>query len=320
MKIRRLMMLTLLIISGLHPFVFGELVEKIYAVVNGELITYSELKNAELEMTRVLAQQYKDEELKAQIDKMKKDLLDRLIDQKVILSFAREKNYDVDGNIEMIIKNIKKENNINSDEELQNAIAAQGMDYQEWKKQLKESHIQQRFIYQEIGAKLNIDNAAIMDYYKKNAEKYTTKAQYELNCIFLKKDNYPTDDAIKAKMSAIDAEMVQNGFIEAAKKYSELPVADNNYYLGDFKKGELDPKIEEAASVLKKDEHSPWINSDTGWYMIQLVKYTEPKLAEYKDVRDEIEDELRQKEQDAKMGEFIQQLKKQSHIQIYEKQ
>ncbi len=55
-----------------------ELVEKIYAVVNGELITFSELRNAEIEMSRLLAQQYKGEELNSEIKKMKSTLLDRL--------------------------------------------------------------------------------------------------------------------------------------------------------------------------------------------------------------------------------------------------
>ncbi len=318
MKRRLLLILSLLIINCLQPLLNAEVVEKIQAVVNGEIITYSELKNAEIEMSRVLAQQYKGDELQTQIEKMKNELLDRLIEQKVVLSFAREKNYDVDGDIEMIIKNIKKENNINTDEELQQAIASQGIDYQEWKKQLKESRIQQRYIFQEIGAKINVDNATIMDYYKKNASKYTTTAKLSLNCIFLNKANYPTDESLKAKMATIDAELPQLGFIEAAKKYSELPVNENNYFLGEFKKGELDAKIEDASINLKKDEHSPWIDSNTGWYMTQLVSYTEPQLAEFKSVRDEIERQLREVEQDAKMGEFLQDLKKQSHIKIYE--
>jgi peptidyl-prolyl cis-trans isomerase SurA len=308
-----------LILISFQFFLCAEVVEKIYAVVNGELITFSELKSAEVDMTRVLAQQFKGEELNKEIKKMKKELLDRLIEQKVILSYAREKNYDVDGDVQLIIKNIKEQNNLNTDEELQKAIASQGIDYQQWKRQIKESRIQMRYIYDMIGSKIKIDNASIMEYYKENIDKYTIPAKFTLNCIFLDKNNYTDKEKLDAKKNAIDARLKQSNFLETAKKHSELPGAENNYLLGEFKKGELNAKLEEAAAKLKPDEHSGWIETETGWYIIQLVKFVEPQLTEYKKVRTDIENTLRDKEQDARLTEYIKQLKKQSHIKIYEK-
>ena len=70
-------------------FAFSEIIEKIYAVVNGEIITYSELKNAEIEMTNMLRRQHADDQLAEKIIEMKKDLLNRLIDQKIVLSAAK---------------------------------------------------------------------------------------------------------------------------------------------------------------------------------------------------------------------------------------
>ena len=69
---------------------------------------------------------------------------------------------------------------------------------------------------------------------------------------------------------------------------------------------------------MKKEEHSSWIETESGWYIIQLLDRTEPKLIEYKTVRSDIENKLRAKEQNAKLKEYIVQLKKESHIKIYE--
>lgn len=297
----------------------SEVVEKIYAVVNGELITYSELRGAQREMTRILSQQYKGEELVKEVEKMKKDLLDRLIDQKVVLSFAREKNYDVSGDVDMIIKNIKQENNLKTDEELQQAIQSQGMDFQQWKKQVAENRIQQRYIYQEIGAKINIDNAHIMEYYRANMKEFTEPANFTLHCIFLDKNNYTSEEALHDKKVQVLNALKDRTFIDVAKIFSELP-GETNYVLGSFKEGELDAKIEGAAKNLQKGQNSDWIETDTGWYIIHLVEYTAPKLTEYKKVRANIENILRNKEQDAKMADFIEELKKQSHIKIYAKE
>ena len=317
--IQTILILIILLIS--RP-AFSEVIEKIYAVVNGELITLSELKNTEIEMTRVLARQYKGEELAKEVEQMKKSLLERLIEQKVLLSYARDKNYDVDGSIELIIKNIKKENDIKSDEELKSAIASQGMDYNEWIKQLKETHIQQRFIHDEIGSKINIDSAAIMEHYKKNIKDYTNPSKMSLNCIFLSKENYIDPNALTEKKNAIDAELEAGKatFKEIAEKYSELPGAENKYYLGEFKQGELDAKIEEASLKLKQGEHSGWIETDTGWYITQMVKFTEPQLIEYKKVRTEIENKLRNEEQNKKLREYLKELRKSSHVKIYEQE
>jgi len=321
MKIKKqliLTALTILLISSGPFFGFPELIDKIFAVVNGEIITYSELKSSEIEMTRYLSQQYQGEELEKQLDEMKKNLLNRLIEQKLLLSYAKEKNYDVDGIVELIIKDIKKQNNINSDEELKAALASQGLDYDQWKKQLKETQTQQQFIREKIGSKVNIDSSAIMEYYKKNIDEYTVPAKYSLNCIFLNKENYLSPSVLQEKMKTIDAELETNSFEETAKKYSELPGEDNNYFLGEFKEGELDAKIEEASYGLKEGEHSGWIETAKGYYITQLIKRTESTVTEYKLVREEIENKLKMAEQEKLLKEYIEQLKKESHIKIYE--
>jgi parvulin-like peptidyl-prolyl isomerase len=321
MKIKKqliLAALTILLISSGPFFGFPEIIDKIFAVVNGEIITYSELKSAEIEMTRFLAQQYKGEELENQVREMKENLLNRLIEQKLILSYAKDEDYDVDGIVELIIKDIKKQNNINSDEELKAALASQGLEYDQWIKQLKETQVQQQFIRDKIAPKIKIDSSAIMEHYKKNINDYTIPAKFSLNCIFLNKENYLAPSALKEKMGAIDGELETNSFEEVAKKYSELPSEDNNYFLGEFEKGELDAKIEEASFQLKIGEHSGWIETENGFYITQLIKQTESKLVEYKIVREEIENKLKMAEQEKLLKEYIEQLKKESHIKIYE--
>jgi len=321
MKIKKLVIpaiLTILLINIGASSANAEIIEKIYAVVNDEIITYSQFKNAEAEMTRVLSQQYEGEELETKIEEMKKTLLDRLIEQKLIQSYANEKNYDVDGEVELIINDIKKQNNISSDEELKKAIASQGINYDDWKKQLKESRIQQKFIYDEVGSKINIDSAAIMEYYRNNIDQYTTPIKLTLNCIFLNKDNYIYPKALQDKKETISSQLANTSFKEVAEQYSELPGDENNYTLGEFEKGELDPKIEEAALKLKKGEHSGWVETNTGWYIVQLENRTKPQLVEYKLVREKIEQKLMSEEQEKRLEKYVEKIKKDSYIKIYE--
>lgn len=318
MKLNKILILVILIAVSFSISEFTEVIEKIYAVVNGEIITYSELRNSEIGLIKILQQQSTGDELAGKIEEMRKNLLNQLIEQKIILSKAKEKNYDIEGDIEIIINDIKKQNNISTDEELKAAIRSQGMDYNEWIKQLKDTRIQQRLIYEDIGSKIKIDNSEIMEYYKKNIKEFTKPMEFSLNCIYLEKSKYVVPTVLSEKMQTIDSELRNDNFKEVAKKYSELPNPEENYFLGRFKEGELDIKIEEMAKKLKKDEYSSWIETDTGWYIIQLLDYKEPELIEYKIVRTNIENTLRAKEQGVRLKGYIEKLRMESHIKIYE--
>ena len=204
----------------------ADVVEEIYAVVNDEAITGTELRQFETEMVRSLQAQFEGENLEQALREFKKGLLDKFIEQKLLLSKIKEKNYDVDSDVELIIQEIRKQNNIASDEDLKSALQAEGIEFAAWKDQWKERRKQERLVWDEVGSKIKIDNPQIMEYYRKNVEQFTVPAEFTLNCIYLKKSE---DDARpQEKMDQITAELKPGLFEEVAKKHSELPDAENN--------------------------------------------------------------------------------------------
>ena len=114
----------------------AEVVEEIYAVVNGETVTYSEFKNAEYEMLKNLRSELTGKELEQEVQRLRKDLLDRLINHKLIISKAKEKKYQVDSEVELIIEEIKKQNNLKSDMELRRALEGEGITLEEFRSRL----------------------------------------------------------------------------------------------------------------------------------------------------------------------------------------
>jgi parvulin-like peptidyl-prolyl isomerase len=292
----------------------AEVVEEIYAVVNDEAITGTDLKKFEMEMLRTLQAELEGEKLEQAMRDVKKELLNKFIEQKLLLSKVKEKNYDVDADVETIIQEIKKQNNIPSDDDLKKALAQEGIEYGAFKEMWRERRKQERLIWDEVGSKIKIDNPQIMEFYRKNAAKYTVPAEFTLNCIYLKKN----EDGSKpqAKMDQVSGELKPGLFAEVAKKHSELPDAANSDALGKFKQGELDKNLEEAALQLKKDEYSGWVETDNGWYIIQLAEFIPEHVREVKDVREEIIQTLREEQQQVKLKDYIAQLKKESYIKI----
>lgn len=313
MKMKILLAATLFLAVDL-ALAQAEIVEEIYAVVNDETITATDLKNFERDMMRSLQAELEGEKLEQAMLDAKKELLDRFIEQKLLVSKVKEKNYDVDADVETIIQEIKKQNNMAGDDDLKKALAQEGIEFGAWKDMWKERRKQERLIWDEVGSKIKIDNPQIMEYYRANAARFTLKAEFTLNCIYLKTNDDGTRP--QEKMDRVSAELKPGNFAEVAKKHSELPGAAESIALGKFKQGELDKNLEAAALKLKKDEYSGWIETENGWYVIQLAEFSPERLQEVKDVREEIMQTLREAEQQVKLKEYIEQLKKESYIKI----
>lgn len=295
-----------------------EPVERIYAVVNDQLITYSEMKNTELQMIQMLNEQYKGEELKKEIEKMKSGLLDTLIRQKLVLSKAKSMKYDVEYMVDDQIKNIKKQYSFNSDEELRKALISSGLDYETWRKQMTSQFMQQKLIYDEIGSKISVDNSQIMAYFRAHEKEFTVPLTLTLDAVYLPLTLDP--ETMNRQKAEIDqALMDKKPFTEVAQQYSQLPADENKHRLGTFKSGELDPKLEEAAKTLKTaGSVTPWIETDSGWYRLSLVERVDEHLKEYKDVRGEIERIIHEGIQEEKLKAYIEELRKNSYIKIIE--
>ncbi len=297
----------------------SEVVEEIIAVINDETITYSEYQNAENAMIMQMQSQYKGDALQKAIKAMKKQLLNQLIEHKLILSKAKEKNYDIENEVNMIIEEIKKQNNMKTNEELKRALQKEGITFEEFKRQQKIVRMQQRMIYEEVTSKINIDNPEIMEYYKKNSSEFTKPMEFTLNCIFLNSEYYFDRNVLEAKQREISSKLTDNNFEEIAQQYSELEGTENKFFLGSYKKGELNEKIENAALKLNVNEYSPWIETENGWYIVQLTEKIDAKQIDYKDVRDNIKDVLIKEKQEVELRKFINKLKKESYINIYKK-
>jgi peptidyl-prolyl cis-trans isomerase SurA len=312
---KTILLTALLFLTVNFAFAAADVVEEIYAVVNDEAITGTELKKFEEDMGRSLQAELQGDKLEQALHDLKKDLLDKFIEQKLLLSKLKEKNYDVSADVEAIIQEIKKQYNFTSDEELKAALAREGIEFAAWKDMWRDRRKQERLIWDEVGSKIKVDNPQIMEYFRKNAAQFTVPAEFSLDCIYLKENENGSKP--QAKMDQVSEELKTGVFDDVAKKHSELPGAAESIALGKFKKGELDKNLEEAASKLKKGEYSGWIETGNGWYIIRLADFSGEKIREVKDVREDIIQRLRDAEQQVKLKDYIEQLKKESYIKIY---
>jgi parvulin-like peptidyl-prolyl isomerase len=293
-----------------------ETVEAIVAIVNDDVITLSDYKREYDNLYRMLRTRLQGEQLDQQWDAAKANLLDSMITDLLLIQEAGKMGLNVNEQVKMTIENIKSENNLTTDEQLRQALAQQGMDFETFRSDLETQFLKQNIIFGEVGRKIAIDDSVIVAYYKQHEEEFIEPVEFTIKAIYIAEEGKLSDE-IETKKQEIDSRIeAGDEFGQLSSEYSEGPEKDSQGDLGSFKKGELERTLEEPVEALEVGGTSPWLNMRGGWWRLKLVDRKEKHLKAFEDVRKEIEDKLFSEEQQKELEKYLNDLKERSYIKI----
>ncbi|HVO23734.1 MAG TPA: peptidylprolyl isomerase, partial [Candidatus Margulisiibacteriota bacterium] len=288
-------------------------VNKILATVDGEPITLYQLK------------QYSDRNLRTRqgppLDRTQ--MLDALITDKVIEKEASDKGIIVrDEDIDRYIEGIKERNHLN-DEQLEQALTAQGLTKESYRLQVREDIQKAQLINREIRGKVNVTPEEVERYYKAHISEYSTPERIEVAHILFHLDPNPTPDQVVA-MTAKAEEVrgrIQKGadFAEMAKQYSDDPSGKDGGNLGWFKHGEMLDEIEKVAEKLKVGEVSEPVRTKAGIHLIKLEGREGASHENLSDLQDQIKQQLYNAALEDRFEKWLtDELRKRHHVETLE--
>lgn len=294
-----------------------EVVEEIVALVNDDIITLSDYR-AQFEMTlaQLRAAGLPPEEYDKQYARVKQGLLETMITEMLLLQKAKELGLNVQEQIKGVIQKLMENNNIATEADLRRAVEQQGMPYEVWLKQYEEGMMRDAVLYTEVERSIVLDDAEVVQYYKKNPAEFTTPTEYKLNAIYLAVENRPAEECERLK-AAVDAKL-QGGasFADAAAELSDPPLKEAKGELGTFKEGELEETLEKAVAGLKNGDRSAWVTTKNGWYLLQLAEKKPSALRPFEDARREVEDKLYNEKRAAKAQVYLKELRDRSYVKV----
>jgi peptidyl-prolyl cis-trans isomerase SurA len=299
--------------------VFGgqEVVEEIVAVVNGDIITLSDYRQQyDLTMAQIRAQQLPPEQFDKQTQQLKKELINVMITELLLLQKARELNLNISEQLKGMIEKIKTDNNMTSDDDLRRAIEQQGMSYETWLKEYEEGMLRQAVLFSEVERSIVLDDSEVVQYYKKHPDEFTVPTEYNIRAIYLANEGRTAEEceALKAK---VDAKLgAGTAFADVAGELSDPPLKDVKGELGWSKSGELDKTLESAVERLRNGEMSAWINFKNGWYLLRLEDKKDSYVRGFDDVRKEIEEKLFTEKRAVKGEAYVKTLRERSYVRI----
>jgi peptidyl-prolyl cis-trans isomerase SurA len=290
--------LALLLAAAMLVPAAGQVIEEIVAVVNDDVITLSEFRSYNDTVYQMLRGQFQGEEFDKQYERAKKEMLDSMITELLLLQLA------------------KQENNIESDAQLQQVLAQQGIQYEQFLKQVEENILRQVYISQEVDRSIVVDESEGVSYYKLNQAEFTEPEEYKLRAIYLSTESRSAEE-IESRKAEISGKVGAGGdFTALAAELGDSPLKENQGDLGFIKKGQLDKTLEEAVVNLKSGEIAPWVQSRNGWYLLKLEDKKESRLKPYEEVSKDIWEKLFQQKKAKKMTEFIAGIKAKNYIKI----
>jgi len=157
---------------------------------------------------------------------------------------------------------------------------------------------------------VTVSDEDLRKYYAENAARYSTPEERRASHILIKADpSAPAAERAKAraKAEALLAELKKNpaAFADVARKNSQDAASaekggDLDLYIG---RGNTDKPYEDALFALKKGEISGVVDTNEGFYVLQLTDVRGGEKRSFDSVRAELEDEVRRQLAQKKFSE-----------------
>lgn len=294
----------------------AEVVDRIVAVVNDDIITLSELNQfVKPYADKIKTLGYPLEKERKMLFKMRDDILSQLIDQKLTDQEIKRfkisvSEKEIDATVERI-----KEINYYTDEELRQELVRQGLNMEEYRKSIKEQILRAKLVNREIKSKVVITKQDVKSYYEAHSDKYYGEKKYRFQNIIMKVPPF-TDEAkkfsIQKRMQAVLAKLkAGQPFEEMAKSYSE---SSGSCELGLFTINELSPQLQEAIKGLGAGEFTSVLDTDYGYQIFYISEIVDRPGKSLEEVTAEIEEKLFREIVDKKFRSWLDDLHKKSHI------
>lgn len=308
-------------------------VEEIIARVNNSIISRADLRRSEEQLAAEVSRP--DSGVPQESQPQQKDLLRDLIDTQLLSQKAEELGISADTDVIKRLDELRKQMHADSMEDLEKAAQAQGVSFEEFKQNMKNSILTQRVIQQEVGAHINVTQQEIQDFYNQHKDEMQRPEQIRLSEILISTQQVPpvktgsgqaalpespSDEAVaqaKAKADAIYVQLVKGAkFEDLANANSSGPTAAQGGDLEYFKRGTLSKQLEVQVFALKAGRFTEPIRTNQGWVILKVTEHQSEGIPTLKDVEPQVQERIYMSKMQPALREYLTKLRENAYIDI----
>ena len=302
------------------PLARAELVDRVAAVVNKDIITLSEVEGrAAPELQR--ARNEPDPKKRAAMrDEALKAALATLIGERLLENQVRELAIDVtEAEIDMSLEDVKKQNNIDS-EQFERLLAGEGYSLTTYRAFMKKHLARLKLINLKVRQKVKVSDEDLKAEYARVSRLESAEVELKARHLLVQLTPNATPaqvEAARVKATALAAEARQPGvdFAALAKAKSEGSSAAEGGDLGSFKRGVMVPEFERAAFALPEGGISDPVRTRFGWHVIKVEAKKALAARPFEELKDQLREKLLRDQLDRYTQQYIQELRAQAVIE-----
>jgi peptidyl-prolyl cis-trans isomerase SurA len=308
-QMRRLLFAGLGIVFFLAPAA-ADVVDRIVAVVNDEVISYSELE----QMAKAFQAQPGVSLPPGGSRDLQKQLLESLINQKLAKSEAKRRGLTVsDAEVNKAFDEFKKRNSLEDEKLLTQVLAKSGMTIKDMKQQISEQLTSERLMTVMVSSKVAVSDSEVRSFYEREFPK-TGGAQISLKMLNLPYPPGVTEaqkEEVRKKAEMILEEYKKGTSWEQLRERHSLLVQD----LGFVALADLDPKLAQILTGAKTGEIIP-VQTLQGFQLVQMVSRRDGQARSFEEVAPNIRRVLQRREMEKHFNEWIKGQRDRAHIKI----
>jgi parvulin-like peptidyl-prolyl isomerase len=295
-------------------------VDRVVAVVNQEIITFSEVEK----MSRSLQVEIQTEdrlERRERVQEIFRKVLEKLIEEKLIDQEAKKSGIKVTSKeVEGAIEEVKRRYAVDQ-ENFEKLLAAEGVTLETFKKEIEKQILRTKVINWAVKVEPTAGEKELRDFYQKHIDRYRVNESYRISHILfpIPKDASLEQSREIRKRSQKVLERIKGGedFGEMALLYSEDPSSrKDGGDMGYFKRGELLPTLEREALRLQVGEVSGVIRAEFGFHIVKLLDRKGGEPPSFEEVKEKVQADYYDREMEKAYLQFLSKLKEKSVIEI----
>lgn len=289
---------------------------KIVAVVNEDVITQADLDVALASVVAEYKKIYRGDELTAKIEEARQEILNQMIEEKLILQEAKRRKVEVDdAEVEERLNDVRSR--FPNDDDFDVALNESGLTFDALRNRYKEQIMMHKLVNYEVRERVVVAPSEISEYFAKHAEEFRAPESVRLKNIVIRFEEGNTESLVKQKTDDV-SRLLKEGrdFPDIARQYSQGGNAQEGGDLGFIGKGQMRKEFDDVVFKLKPGEISAPIKTQEGYYIFKVEEKREGYARPLSEVREDIENLIFQEKAKERYKGWIDKLKRDAFIQI----
>lgn len=283
----------------------GEVIEKIVAKVNDDIITKSDFEENEQAALADVYRRYTGTELDGEVKRTRTSLLRYMIDRKILLHIA-QRRFKMDKMGDEILKSFKEQQQIKSEEEFQRLLTHENFTVADLKRRLVEMYAPEKVVQMEVFDRVSVGDKEIEAYYNAHIQEFDIPGEVTLREIVLM-ERGDSRGGRRAEAERIRERVTapQSDFAAVASEISEAGTKAGGGLLGPLKQGELAQAIEELAFKLPVGEVSPVLDMPYGFHIVRVESRTDPRRQTLDEVRQSLRAKIESRKKNIELQGYL---------------